>query len=84
MLVVPADSSIYCSMPSCILAASTMSTTCATSSSRAQLAALNGDMPSTVVSPNWSYQRGDVKRFDFVATWKDLAPDGFTKPVRRA
>lgn len=31
---------------------------------------------------NYLAQAANVKYFEWVATWKDLAPDGYTKPVR--
>lgn len=82
---VHADNSVYCSMPSCIPAASLMSKMCvAAEASTSSIAVGSPSKPASTqnpVSPNYSYTRGTVRRFTWVFTWKNLTLDGYEKPV---
>jgi hypothetical protein len=71
-------------MPSCIPGASLGSATCIDSAwARGARAAgrLAAAPPIATTSPNYKYERGAVKRFDWVVTWRNLTLDGFQRPV---
>lgn len=84
------DSSVYCSQPSCIAAASLASAMCVhphAAEGIDGLARLASAPQVDVASPVYAYyslrRSPPVKRFDWVVTWKNLTLDGFERPVSR-